>query len=189
MTTTLAPFGLKPVFHPTGISRPQALDGGITSGYASSIFLGDPVRIPSGTGVLAVSTGSDTILGSFAGCEYTDTFGRTHEQASWAANTVATNIRAYFHSDPFVVYAIQSSGSLAQTAIGNQADTTIGSGSTVTQVSAATIGTSLAGGGASKQLRILGLFPLDGNAWGDTYTIVLVNISKHQFLAPANANL
>lgn len=185
-----APFGLKPVFHPTGQMRPIALDGGIASAYASNIFLGDPVAYTAGAGTIAVTNGATAMVGSFAGCEYVDTFGRPQVSAFWAASTAlfaGTTCRAYFHTDVFLVYAIQAAGPLAQTAIGNQADMTVSAGSTTTGVSAAVISTTLKGSGVQGILRILGLYPDINNAWGDAFTVVLVNIANHQFAAAKTA--
>lgn len=185
-----APFGLKPVFHPTGNMRPRALDGAIPSGYGTSIFLGDPVRINPNSGNIVVGSGSNAIVGGFAGCEYVDTFGRPQVAAYWAASTsifANTTVRAYFHDDPTLVYAIQAAGSLAQTSLGNQANMTVGSGNTTTGISAGVISTTLAGSSSQGLLRIVGLYPDINNAWGDAFTVVLVNIANHQFINPQTA--
>ena len=44
MSSTSAPFGLRPAFHPSGLDRAQALANGIVSGYASNILKGQPVK-------------------------------------------------------------------------------------------------------------------------------------------------
>ena len=190
MSAVNAPFGLKPIWHPTGQMRPFSLDGAIASGYASNIYLGDPVRMTPNAGTIAVGSGSNTMLGSFAGCEYTDSFGRPQVQPAWLANTTITantTVRAYFHTDPTLVYAIQANGSLAQTSIGNQANIVVGTGNATTFISGATISTSLSGSGVQGELRILGLYPDIANAWGDAYTIVMVTIANHQFIVPQTA--
>ena len=38
MSSTNAPFGLRPAFHPSGLDRAQALANGIVSGYSSDIL-------------------------------------------------------------------------------------------------------------------------------------------------------
>jgi hypothetical protein len=86
------------------------------------------------------------------------------------------------------VYDIQCDGSLAQTAIGDQANfSNIAAGSTTTGLSAATISSSLAGAGNAAQLRIIGLYNGVDNAWGDAYTTVQVQINQSQYQASVNA--
>ena len=47
MSSSNAPFGLRPAFHPSGLDRAQALAGGIASGYATDILKGQPVKLNS----------------------------------------------------------------------------------------------------------------------------------------------
>lgn len=181
---TSAPFGMRPVFHPSGIMRARALDNGIASGYASSIFLGDPVRLTS-TGQINVGTGSNSILGSFAGCEFVDTFGRYRMSSYWPANTTGTQVRAWFHDDPVLVYAIQANGPVAQAAVGDQANiVNPGTGNTSTGISAAALSSTLAGTGVQAILRIIDVYDDPNNAWGDAFTVVLTQIANHQYVNP-----
>jgi hypothetical protein len=53
----------------------------------------------------------------------------------------------------------------------------------VTGLSNCSINHTLAGAGAQKQLRIMDLAPYPDNAWGDTYTIVRVQIARHQYVS------
>ena len=188
MGSVNAPFGLKPIYHPSGRLQPRALTGGIASGYAANLFLGSPVRILPNNGVINVGTTNGAIVGSFAGCEYTGSDGRRRTTGFWPASTVATNIVAYFHEDPQTVYAIQANGTVAQTAIGNQADlVNPGLGDTNSQVSTCTANSSLAGTGNQGTLRILDIFADPQNNWGDAYPVLVVQIARHQYLNPAVA--
>jgi len=45
MSSTSAPFGMRPAFHPSGLDRATALAGGIASTYGSDILKGQPVTI------------------------------------------------------------------------------------------------------------------------------------------------
>ena len=45
MSATSAPFGLRPVYHPSGLDRAQALANIIESGYAANILKGQAVKI------------------------------------------------------------------------------------------------------------------------------------------------
>ena len=54
-------------------------------------------------------------------------------------------------------------------------------GSTTTGLSQARMSTTAAGANASAQLRVIDLAPYPGNAWGDSYTIVRVQIAEFQY--------
>lgn len=186
MSSTNAPFGLRPAFHPSGLDRAQALAGGIASGYATAILKGQAVKYVTG-GVIEVAAAGDAFVGAFAGVEWTDTTGRRHVSNNWPASTAyqTGSCVAYFYADQNIVYEIQAAGSLAQTSIGDEADlSNTTAGSTTTGLSQATLSTSLAGAGNSAQCRILDIAPYPDNNWGDDYVIVRVNISEYQF-APA----
>lgn len=188
MSSTLAPFGLVPRFHPSGLGRATAYPAGISSAFATDLYQGTAVALGT-SGVLALATLTNDFIGSFDGVEYTDANGRRQYAKRWIASTVATDIVAYVYDDPQIVYEIQSSGSIAQTAIGDQADFSgtagylIASGNNTTQLSTTAISSSLEGAGVQGQLRIIGLAPYADNAWGDTYTIVRVMIAQHQYVA------
>ena len=47
MSSTNAPFGLRPAFHPSGLDRAQALANGIASAYNTDILKGQPVKLNS----------------------------------------------------------------------------------------------------------------------------------------------
>ena len=189
MSSTSSPFGLRPSFHPSGLDRAVALTDGIASAYASNILKGQPVYLNT-SGQIIIATTSSLLQGAFAGVEWTDTTGRRRVSNYWPANTayVAGSCVAYYYSDPNIVYDIQCDGSLAQTAIGDQANfSNIAAGSTTTGLSAATISSSLAGAGSAAQLKIIGLYNGVDNAWGDAYTTVQVQINQSQYQASVNA--
>jgi hypothetical protein len=187
MSSTNAPFGLRPSFHPSGLDRAVALPNGITSAYGSNILKGQPVALNS-SGAIIIATAGSAYQGAFAGVEFTDTTGRRRVSNYWPASTTGTDIVAYYYSDPNIVYDIQADGSLAQTSIGDQANfTNTTAGSTTTGLSACTISTSLVGTSAVGDMRIIGLYPGVDNAWGDAYTVVQVQISRSQYVATINA--
>lgn len=185
MSATNAPFGLRPAFHPSGLDRAQALAGGIASGYSTDILKGQPVKLNT-SGNIVVAAAGDSFQGAFAGVEWTDTTGRRRVSNYWPASTayVAGSCVAYFYNDPNIVYEIQADGSLAQTAVGDQADlSNTTAGSTTTGLSQCTLSTTLAGAGNTAQMRIVDLAPYADNAWGDAYTVVRVTINKSQYQA------
>jgi hypothetical protein len=186
MSSTNAPFGLRPAFHPSGLDRAQALAGGIVSGFGSAILKGQPVKYVTG-GQINPAAAGDAFVGAFAGVEFTDTTGRRRVSNNWPANTayIAGSCIAYFYADQNIVYEIQADGSLAQTSLGDEADlSAVTAGSTTTGLSQCTLSTTLAGAGNVAQCRIIDIAPYTDNDWGDAFTVVRVNISKYQF-APA----
>lgn len=189
MSSTSAPFGLRPSFHPSGLDRAVALANGIASGYSSGILKGQPVALNTSGNIVASAAG-DAFQGAFAGHEYTDLTGRRIVSNQWIANTAyqTGSQVTYYYSDPNIVYDIQANGSLAQTSIGDQANfASITAGSTTTGLSQCMISSSLVGAGNVGDLRIIGLTPAVDNAWGDAYTVVQVQVSRSQYVATVNA--
>jgi hypothetical protein len=190
MSTTLAAFGLRPIRHISGESaRQTALGDGIVTGYSANILSYQPVKFDT-AGVIQAAAAGDAFIGTFLGCEYTTSDGQRVQTTNWVSGTsyVAGSLTAYYTSDPNLVYEIQADGSVAQTAIGGQANiSNATSGSSTIGFSQATMNSSVTGAGSTAQLRILGLSTIPGNAWGDTYTIVEVQIATHQFVANINA--
>ena len=197
MSSSNAPFGLRPAFHPSGLDRAQALAGGITSGYTSNIFKGQPVSYGvaanSGTnGTIQPSATGAAWVGAFAGVQWTDTTGRARVSNYWPANTAYTagTCVAYFYNDSNIVYEIQANGSMAQTSIGGEYNfsSDITSGSTTTGLSSCTLNASSAvANGAQGQMRVVDLAPYVDNAWGDAYTIVRVVCANSQFFGAFTA--
>lgn len=187
MSATNAPFGLRPAFHPSGLDRAQALAGGIPSGYSSDILKGQPVLYVAGSGVIEpVNATGDAVSGAFAGVEWTDTTGRRRVSNYWPANTAyqTGSCVAYFYNDPNIVYEIQADGSVAQTAIGLDANfSNFAAGSNVTGLSQATLNASVLSTGVQGQVQILDIAPYPDNDWGDAYTIVRVQVARRQIAA------
>lgn len=185
MTTVSAPFGLRPANHPSGAIRPKRMQDGIASGYASTLYKGTPIALNS-SGQIIIATGAADLIGSFWSVEYT-LAGRRVLSDYWPANTVPDTTGdpffVYYFDDPQITYEIQGAGSYAQTAVGDQADfSNITAGSTITQLSQATLGT-LVGAASQGQFRITGLAIYANNAWGDTYTVVQGQIARHQYVS------
>ena len=196
MSSTNAPFGLRPAFHPSGLDRASALangiqavstSGNVSAGYATTILKGQPVKMNTG-GYIVVAAAGDAFLGAFAGVEWTDATGRRRVSNYWPANEsfLVGSVVAYFYSDANIVYEIQSDGTLAQTSIGDEADlSNTTAGSTTTGLSQCTLSTTLVGSGNSAQMRIVDIAPYADNAWGDDYVIVRATIAKSQFAGVA----
>ena len=179
MSTTSQPFGLRPVFSPSGVVRPTAY--AILTGYTSNIFGNQPVKIGTGGNIEAAAIG-DRFIGTFQGVEFTDTDGRRRVSNKWTASTSATDIVAYVTLDPTIVYEIQANATMTVANIGEQFDfTAITAGSTVIGLSQLMLDVASSANNAS--LRVIGLSPGPDNAWGDNFPIVEVQVSEHQNVA------
>jgi len=191
MSATSAPFGLRPANDPQGtLDRARALANGIASGLSSNILKGQAVKIVASGGVITPVTGTEAFVGAFAGVEWTDVTGRRRVSNYWPASTayIAGSCVAYYYDDPNIVYEIQADGSVAQTAIGNEANlSNLTAGSTTTGLSQATVSASLTGNGVQGQLRIIDKSYDVFNDWGDAYTVLRVSIANTQFVAPVTA--
>ena len=187
MSSVSQPFGLRPVYSPSGTVRPTAYS--ILTGYASNILQNQPVKIvtsSTGEGTIAAAAIGDRFIGTFQGVEFTDTDGRRRVSNKWTASLAATDIVAYVTLDPTIVYEIQSNAALAVTDIGKQYDfTTIGTGSTVVGISQMML--DVASAAANASFRLIGITPGPDNNWGDTYVIAQVQISEHQNVADVAA--
>lgn len=188
MSATNAPYGLMPVMHGSGGQvRNQVVLNGITSGYASDIGFGTPVRLDPTTRKIVVAPATGDIYGVFAGVIYkrTLTDSLVTETKSWVANTTYVgDIQVLVWTDPNIIYKIQANGSLLQAnAFGNQAN--LVNPGVVSSIgdSTATISTTLAGTGVQAQLRIIDLHRAIDNAWGDAFTQVQVQIAQQQYVA------
>lgn len=195
MSTSNAPFGLKPLKYWSGGGGSQALQynaAGINSGYTSSIYENSPVKYAT-AGTLNIGGATGAILGSFVGVKYTPLGDRPRITNIWPASqalATSTTAQAFFYDDPSLCYEIQADGSLAQSSIGDEGNFTtaaVGSGDSITGLSLATLNSTLAAAGTQAQMRIVGLALDADNDWGDTYTKVQVIVANHQYVSPQTA--
>lgn len=159
MSTTFKPFGLKPVYHPSGLDRAVPFVGTntfvtgttFTAPYSLSagqtFFQYQPVSLTaSGQLTIANQTAaSGTVYGVFDGVEYTTAEGRrtVGKSASKATLDAATQIVFWIFADPAIVYEAQVNGSASTGSIGRQYNFDTTAGYTVTD--GYTIGTGGAG--------------------------------------------
>lgn len=187
--TVNAPFGLRPVYSPSGVVRPTAFT--IASGYAANIFQNQPVRIAPATsggeteGNIVASAVGAAFIGVFQGVEFTDSDGRRRVSNKWTASQFGTEVVAYVTLDPTIVYEVQSNAALTVADIGKQFNLTAIAGNTTTGLSSQALDVSSAAANAS--VRLIGITPGPDNAFGDTYVIAQVQISEHQFVADVAA--
>jgi len=184
MSASLAPFGFRPAFHPSGLDR--AMKFTIAGGYGSVIYKNMPVSLNTNGTIVQGAAASD-LLGVFQGVEFIDGTGRPVLSNYWPAGQAvqAGSVpTAWVYTDPAIVYEVQADGSIPQTAIGDQADVSnVTAGSTSTGLSAATLSATLAGAGVQGQFRIVDFGQQLDNLPGDAFTIVRVQIARQQFVA------
>lgn len=178
MTAVAAPFGFKPVYHPTG--RIVARKYTIASGTTPAIGQNDPVTL-SASGVITIAAVTGDILGVFQGVEYVDSVGKPTVSNFWPASTVATQIVAWVVDDPATVFEVQSAGSVAQLNIGEEAATSTPSLNTATGLSTTSLSVTMAA--TQNQFRIIGFGGGVDNAPGDAFTIVQVQIAQSTLAA------
>lgn len=189
-----APFGLRPVYSQAGTLRGDAIAAGIGSGYGTNIFQNAPVQMSTSGTIVILGTNSATatgdFIGSFQGVEFTDTTGKPTSSNFWPAATAGTIQYAYVagFKDTTMIFEIQADGTVASTAIGDQAafvaaDLSGTSGNTLTGLSSARMSSTLKGAGVIGQVAIIGKSLAVDNDWLDPFTIVQVRISQHQMVA------
>ena len=193
MSATATPYGLSPVYHPSGQVNPTAYT--ITAAYGTSIFKGDPVILNT-NGTVVVGTAAAALLGVFIGCEYVDATGKpTYSNFYPASQSVQSGsvITAWVITDLETVYEVQMSGQLSPTlatamaAIGDEADIVYTAGSASTGLSACALNTTLAGAGTQKQFRIIGFGLAPDNAPTDAFPVVRVTLANSQMRVPTTA--
>lgn len=177
MSSTSAPFGLRPVYSPSGVVRPTAYS--VDATYATTIYQNQPVKLVDGN--LEAAGVGERFIGTFQGVEWDDSDGRHRVSNKWSAQSGATNIVAYATLDPTIVYEIQSNAAMTAADIGGQYDFSAASGNSTTGLSSQTLNVASLANNAS--LRVIGITPGANNAWGDTYVIVQVQIAEHQNVA------
>lgn len=179
MANVNAPFGLRASRHLRG-GVVRLADYRIADQLSTSIFSGDLVK-STGTGKkITQSAATDTSVGVFYGCEYTDSQGNIVFSRYWPASTVTkagTEIIAWVYDDPDTLFTVQGgSTGVAAVDVGQSADIVVGTGSTATGSSAGVLSNTIS---TSKMLHIYELTPADDNAYG-AYARVNVLINKHE---------
>lgn len=115
---TNAPFGLQPRSYLNGSTYTgQTSEYEIASGYATSLFNGDPITLLA-DGTIGIGVAGAAIIGTFTGCKYQAADGTFVYGKYWPANTVtlgSKNATALIIDDPNVVYSIQCASSAGGT--------------------------------------------------------------------------
>ena len=193
---TNAPFGFKPSVHLSGtpIVSSDQNEYQIASGYATNIFIGDPVtmldtgtigRVTAGAGGVA-----NSMVGVFCGVKYTDGNGNLVMSPYWPGGTITRAIAgggnvpatAFVWDAPDILYDVQ----VATTVNNGYTFADVGScvnvdfttaGTTANGISGATI--SAIGTNANQQFKIVRLTPNPKNQSGITNNNWLVVINQY----------
>lgn len=183
MSATSAPFGLRPVFNPSGTPRVETLVNGIASAYATGLYTGTPVKLTTDGTLIATATGADSTIGIFCGCFFISS-GRPFQLPYWpAAQTYDANTlmwAQYNAFDPQTIYEGQCDGTVAQTANGEAINlVTASAGSIYTGLSSQFLNHTTTGATPGTFI-IENIAGYPDNAWGDAFTIVRVRIGTYQ---------
>jgi|TARA_R100001460_G_scaffold7521_1_gene19042 hypothetical protein len=179
-------FGLRPVRTLGGTANFTANEYTIPSGASNAIFQGSLV-IMHADGDIDIAAGSSAdIVGVFNGCFYTDPTTKKPTFSNFYPGSIAaSDIVAQVYDDPRIVFEVQCDGTLAATAVGENADTTsTTSGSTVTGLSSTEISSTT--GASTAQLRIIGISKdPDNSDTGSANTNAYVLINEHAYTQTA----
>src|ERR1700675_3486377 len=105
MSAVLAPFGMRPLFHPTGLDRAQRFLNAIPSGHAFNLFKFAPVKIAA-DGTIQPAANAADYIGVWGGIQYPDAFGRPTFVNNWISGTVlgVGPVWAFVWTPPEIVY-------------------------------------------------------------------------------------
>ena len=135
-----AAFGFRPIGKVgSGVNNGGTTLYTIADNANLTAYKGDHVMASGGYVVAGTASGA-TNLGVFNGCFYIDptskkpTWSNYYNQTNVTATgsiSGSTNIDAYIYDDPYYLFEIQTDATVAKTNIGKNADSIIGTGSTV----------------------------------------------------------
>jgi len=183
MSTTFKPFGLKPVYHPSGLDRAVPFVG--TNSFVAGTSYSAPYSLSAGQSffqyqpvgltasgqltIAATAAATSPVYGVFDGVEYTTAEGRRTlgKNASKATLDAATSIVFWIFQDPSLVYEAQVQGSATTAAIGTQYNFSAATGYTTADgyvigvggagFSTTALNATAVASGAQGQVRVVGL--------------------------------
>lgn len=178
MPNVQAGFGLRAVRH-LGGGEIRENEYHIASGYATSIYRGDPVQqAPDGSIIIAEAGNVDNI-GVFNGVHYVDANGNQKFAHYWPGGIVATEIKAHIYDDPMIIFQIQSDATgVADVDLGSGADWEIVAGDARFSISGTNLDVSAGLAATAKSLRILRIVEDNENVAGP-FAIVEVMFNEH----------
>lgn len=191
MATVAQPYGFRPVGYLSGRGYNASFRQiKIASGAVGNIFNGDLVKMDSTGTILkegiTTAVTSNAALGVFVGCTYTDpNLNYKVHRNYWPTGTVASDAYGYVVDDPYAVFQIQASGTLAQTALGNNIGLVNTAGSTQNGRSRVAADHTTVNTTNTLPFKIIGFVEGGGSTVGDAFTDILViwNAGMHHYLS------
>lgn len=183
MANTDKAFGLRPLGNLSATGAQKQYGYEIADSQAGAIYQGDLVTIVNGYVVKFVPATHAAALGVFNGCFYIDP---TTGKPTWknyypgSVNITEGEIVADVLDDPSQLFIIQADEDIEKADIGKNADVVGTGGSTTTGVSSMELDSSTIADTAALNLKIVGLWNVPGNAFGD-YAVVVVKINEHLY--------
>lgn len=155
----------------------------INDNQSGAIFQGDLVTVYDGYLVQFDPATHTAAVGVFNGCNYIDP---TTGKPTWknyypgSVNITQGTITADVLDDPAQLFTIQCDEGFVQANIGKNADVVVGTGNTVTGVSAMELDSSTIAKTAALNLKIVGLYNVPNNDFG-TNAVAVVKINEHLY--------
>jgi hypothetical protein len=176
-------FGLRPLGNLAGTGGQKQYGYEIADNQAGAIFQGDLVVLKDGY-ILQFNPASHTAaVGVFNGCFYNDPLTQKPTWKNYypgSINITQGKITADVLDDPSQMFILQNDGTSLATNYGLNADIVVGTGNTVTGLSANELSTSSIATTAALNLKIIGLWDVPNNAVGAN-AVVVVKINEHSY--------
>jgi|TARA_B110000046_G_scaffold58640_1_gene65737 hypothetical protein len=176
-------FGLRPLGNLSGTGAQKQYGYEIADNQAGAIFQGDLVTLKDGY-ILQFNPAAHTAaVGVFNGCFYNDPTTQKPTFINYypgSINITQGKIVADVLDDPSQMFILQNDGTSAVTDYGKNADIVIGTGNTVTGLSANELDTSTIATTAALNLKIIGLWDVPNNEVGAN-AVVVVKINEHLY--------
>ena len=183
MANTDKAFGLRPLGNLSATGSQKQYGYEIADTQSGAIYQGDLVTIVNGYVVKFAPATHSAALGVFNGCFYIDP---TTGKPTWknyypgSVNITEGEIVADVLDDPSQLFIIQADEDIEKADIGKNADVIGTGGSTTTGVSSMELDSSTIADTAALNLKIVGLWNVPGNAFGD-FAVVVVKINEHLY--------
>ena len=176
-------FGLRPLGNLAGTGAQKQYGYEIADNQAGAIFQGDLVTLKDGFILQFNPSAHTAAVGVFNGCFYNDPTTQKPTFINYypgSINITQGKILAEVLDDPSQMFILQNDGTSAQANYGKNADIVVGTGNTVTGLSANELDTSSIANTAALNLKIIGLWDVPNNAIGAN-AVVVVKINEHLY--------
>jgi hypothetical protein len=176
-------FGLRPMGNLSATGAQKQYGYQIADNQSGAIYQGDLVTLFDGYVVKFAPASHTAALGVFNGCFYIDP---STGKPTWknfypgSVNITAGTIQADVIDDPNQLFTIQADEDIVQADIGKNADVIGTGGSSTTGQSTMELDSSTVANTAALNLKIVGLYDVPGNAFGNN-AVVVVKINEHLY--------